>query len=74
MTVDGEFYCQRLLEELQLADSAKTPSIRKLHNHRADEYGRWLSKRSDSGTPDVISQWKLRRRSEAFADWLADVL
>jgi hypothetical protein len=74
MTADNAFYCRRLEEELELASTAKTASQRQLHSRRADEYALCLHRDSPRNTSGAVTDWMGRRRSEAFGDWLADVM
>jgi hypothetical protein len=74
MTVDHVFYTRRLEEELELAVQAKSAETRRVHTLRADEYARCLGGVSPRSTAGAVEQLKLRRRAEAFGDWLAAVM
>jgi hypothetical protein len=73
MAVDRDLCSRRLHEELTLAEEAKTPRRRNLHSRHADDYARELTTRPRDCPPDTVTQWKLRRQSEVFGDWLAEI-
>ena len=72
---DNTIYHEWIIEELDLAAAAATARGRDQHIRRAEYFQRRLNAAQASlNAPDAILGWKLRRQSEVFGDWLAEVL